>query len=473
MQIERLQIVLKPRTTWEAADLGIKLAVRWFPRLVLASTLTALPFLFIAFRFDAFVSQVIFLWWFKPLYERSILMVLSVSVFDGKPSLREIARGFADSRLWFYVSLYRLSWYRAENGPIDALEEVDFESQARRRKGLYQFEERLALLITIFGLAFEIVLFISIVSFFQIVMQSDFNSAYTGTLKLLNINELGVWESRFLLVAIYISISISAVFYVSAGFATYLNRRTIMEGWDIELGFKKLVNRLSIVLLALAIVIPNGNALANDADRDVDTILDEVLSQPEFNQMTTVSIPTHLKDWIEDLFRIKHEEPKRTRVGPLANFLATLLKVLLITVLITGLVLLFYRLFTTYGAEFFRNRSESTRSYQTVPVKKLPSNLVREIRERWSTGRFREAMALLYQASVAHVDQTFNCRIRESDTEGDCLRKTRGIEANARASFREITTLWLRVAYGDVTPSESTFHGALDDFEKHILNATT
>jgi len=41
------------------------------------------------------------------------------------------------------------------------------------------------------------------------------------------------------------SITMMEPFYVSAGFALYVNSRTLTEGWDIELAFKRLGSRLS------------------------------------------------------------------------------------------------------------------------------------------------------------------------------------------------------------------------------------
>src|SRR5690606_23002780 len=39
--------------------------------------------------------------------------------------------------------------------------------------------------------------------------------------------------------------------YVASGFSLYLNRRTILEGWDIELAFRRLRTRLMPMLVPL------------------------------------------------------------------------------------------------------------------------------------------------------------------------------------------------------------------------------
>ncbi|MCU7958847.1 MAG: hypothetical protein KZQ58_02400 [gamma proteobacterium symbiont of Bathyaustriella thionipta] len=49
-------------------------------------------------------------------------------------------------------------------------------------------------------------------------------------------------------------------FYVAAGFSLYLNRRTLLEAWDLELAFRKMSQRIkqlsSIVFLSFMISTP-------------------------------------------------------------------------------------------------------------------------------------------------------------------------------------------------------------------------
>jgi hypothetical protein len=57
-------------------------------------------------------------------------------------------------------------------------------------------------------------------------------------------DKMPTWlEAAFCLLYLLV-ISIVEPFYVAAGFSLYLNRRTELEGWDIELGFRTLAARL-------------------------------------------------------------------------------------------------------------------------------------------------------------------------------------------------------------------------------------
>ena len=468
MQIEKLQVVLKPRTMWESADLGTKLALRWILPLFLSWILLALPFLVIALQFERFLIQLLFLWWFKPLYERAVLMTLSILIFDGRLTIGGVLKGLADTRLWFYLSIFRFSWRRSENTPIDALEELDFNTQVQRRKWLYAGDNRIAAIVSLLGLLVEITIVLAVVSLYYFLTQSDFNSAYSGVLKILNINEITDTESILLLITIFVAMGVSAVFYVSVGFATYLNRRTIKEGWDVELGFKRIVNRLGIYVLAVSLIFPSVDLFAREPATNADTVLDEVLSAPEFNQSKTISVPEHLSTFIQDMLRVEDAEPRRYEIGMGSRILAWMLKFVLISVLIVALVFFLYRLYTTYGFSPATRRNKAGEPHQTVSIRALPKNLIQTINDDWSNGRTREALALLYSAAVVFIDRAYSCNIVESDTEGECIGKTDDIEADVRDAFRDITQIWLRRAYGNSTPTEASFQSALLRFQAHI-----
>ena len=69
MQIEDLSIEVRPRTGWQALDLGIKLAQRWYLPLLVCF---ALPLLAVATVCALLIPDspnlaVFFVWWFKPL----------------------------------------------------------------------------------------------------------------------------------------------------------------------------------------------------------------------------------------------------------------------------------------------------------------------------------------------------------------------------------------------------------------------
>ena len=82
--------------------------------------------------------------------------------------------------------------------------------------------------------------------------------------------ELGLWDlileaeqpwARPALNALYLfAVCVVEPFYVAGGFGFYINRRIYLEGWDIDLTFRKLASRVDqparvgiVVALALAL----------------------------------------------------------------------------------------------------------------------------------------------------------------------------------------------------------------------------
>ena len=469
MEIEKLQIALKPRTNWEAADLGIKLAMRWFLPLLLAWTITALPFLGLALLwFDGLVAQLIFLWWFKPVYERSVLMWLSRFVFDDRPTWESTVAGFRSMRLFFYVSVARLSWCRAGDSPVDAVEDLDLGSAGRRRRNLYEYANRVDFVVTLFGLLFEVTLVFLFVMLFTLFTQSDFNSAYAGWLKWVSIDEIPQWKKLYLLGSAFVAMAIGGVIYVSIGFSTYLNRRTIKEAWDIQLGFTKLVNRLGVVVLAVCLVTINSDLAAQTQNQGQDRYMSvhDVLAGPEFNQTREISVPEPLVNLLSELETEAFSgERKKLRTN---SFFAAVIKFLFITLLILALAFLFYKLYRNYGLDWTSSEEQKTEIGPSAGLQSLPRNHRELIDRYWKAGKLREAVALLYRAAVKHVDTRFACEIEASDTEVDCTRKSRKIESNAREAFKAITALWVKFAYGQQTPSKQEFDHALARFDRYI-----
>ena len=84
-----------------------------------------------------------------------------------------------------------------------------------------------------------------------------------------------------------IAVSIVEPVYVAAGFSLYLNRRAILEGWDIELSLRRLDTRLRGLRAAAVVVLALACALAAPppaaaSEKSAKAEIKEVLKAPEF-----------------------------------------------------------------------------------------------------------------------------------------------------------------------------------------------
>jgi hypothetical protein len=143
MRIEDLTVALRPRTAWEAVELGTALVRRhaaavWKPWL-----LVSLPLLLLVNTLCWAIGAVwlagVVMWWLKPLFDRIPLYVLSRAVFGHVPAAAETVRAqWSFGRRWLqaYMTWRRLGPVRALYLPIDLLEGGAGEDARARRRAL-------------------------------------------------------------------------------------------------------------------------------------------------------------------------------------------------------------------------------------------------------------------------------------------------------------------------------------------------
>src|SRR5690606_9039169 len=96
MNLDQLTIEIRPRRAWEAIDLGLLMARRWWWPMLQVWLLITLPLLALVIFLPAswvWLSYAL-LWWLKPLFERPLLHILSQAVFDQAPATRMAVKAF-------------------------------------------------------------------------------------------------------------------------------------------------------------------------------------------------------------------------------------------------------------------------------------------------------------------------------------------------------------------------------------------
>src|SRR5437763_292007 len=84
MAVERMAVRLRPRSPWEALDLGLALAREQWRSVYGAWLAVYGPAVALAalFFYDKPLWGWIVLWWLKPLFDRVVLAVLAAAMFD-------------------------------------------------------------------------------------------------------------------------------------------------------------------------------------------------------------------------------------------------------------------------------------------------------------------------------------------------------------------------------------------------------
>lgn len=248
MRPEALNLAVRPRRPQEAADLGARLVQAHARSLYPVWFLLLLPVLVLAVaaeRLSGHAIGLLLLWWMKPLYDYGQLWVLSQAVFGEAPGWRQLPSalpGFFREGLGSALTLRRLSNSRAYVLPVWMLEGQS-GTERRRRISLLRRNSTSSsrLLHQLFALMESLLLLatLSIPLWFspdlgaKLTQLTDFFKAPLGSLR-----------HELLLLAYGVAMSIVEPVYVAAGFMLYLNRRTDLEAWDMEIALRRLAGRL-------------------------------------------------------------------------------------------------------------------------------------------------------------------------------------------------------------------------------------
>ncbi|RTZ98146.1 MAG: hypothetical protein DSY90_05035 [Deltaproteobacteria bacterium] len=239
MNLDQTTIVIRPRTAWEAMDLGFLLAVKWFGRLwrlwLVTGLATGGPGLLISLKYPRLGLLII--WWLKSLHEPLLLYWLSRAVFGECLPCSTVAVKWR--QLVLPNLLHSLGWYRffPERSfflPVHLLEGGDKASQKKRNQVLGKNQSG-ALWLTGFCFAVEIIICFSLILLAFLFIPESVRLAVD-------------YQAPFAFPVFYVACYLAAVsivtpFYVAGGFMLYLSRRVELEAWDIEIGFKKMAEK--------------------------------------------------------------------------------------------------------------------------------------------------------------------------------------------------------------------------------------
>lgn len=137
MNLDQVTIEIRPRRAWEAVDLGLLMARRWWWSMTKVWLLLTLP-LFLLLNLvpqDWIWLSTVIIWWLKPLFERPLLHILSQAVFGYLPDTRSTLKAFPAqaARQWFLsLTWRRFSFTRSLDLPVIQLEGLSSERRKQR-----------------------------------------------------------------------------------------------------------------------------------------------------------------------------------------------------------------------------------------------------------------------------------------------------------------------------------------------------
>ena len=238
MKVDAIRLDLRPRSMFEAADLGVRL-VSAHLRSVWTSCAPVYAFVLLVaatmlpFGIGWTLLTVI---WLKPWLDRSILFVLARAVFGEETRFADVwaaRRAVAWQGLLGALTVRRLSPWRSYVQPVLQLEGQRGKARRERVARILGSHRGAALAMQTAFATIESALVVGLLALLPWLMPADDQSSWLALLF-----EGGSWPSGAGPAAYVITVAIVEPFFVGAGFAMYLNRRVELEAWDIEQEFR-------------------------------------------------------------------------------------------------------------------------------------------------------------------------------------------------------------------------------------------
>lgn len=501
MRLDRVTITLRAREPWEAIDLGAAMIRAWWRPVYGAWLALVLP---LALALSVLLASrpmiaLLVLWWLKPLYDRVVLHVLSQAVFGSPPRvaqtvshLRTLLRS---SGLAGALTVRRFDPVRSFNLPVRQLELQQGKPARARERLLGRRAAGQATSLLYACIAFELILLLSLNLCVDLLKPAGLPSTLTFESFFRDLFGLDDTSGAALLQIAFVFAAITIVepLYVASGFALYLNRRTALEAWDLELAFRRMdrpvPRRGRSIAALLAAGLLSGlfaqapqSAQAAAQEPDTRKIIREVLASPDFGEDRTTKAwrPRQAgeagtgQNWMTDLMSTLAD-----LLQSFAQALSQLSRLAAYAVIVA--VLYFAVRFLLKSARGWRAGGPAAAADRPPPqtlfgldvrLDSLPPNLA-ELAAEAALRDPRLALSLLYRGALATLMHRDRVTIEVGDTEGDCLRRVHRMHAADLAGyFARLVDAWSQTAYGGKAVAASSVQALCADWPKFFAPHT-
>ena len=507
MRLEQMTVHLRERSAWEAVELGTALVRRhaaaiWKPWLLLT-----LP-LFVVLNaatwwIDSLWLAGFLMWWLKPAFDRIPLFVISRATFGATPGLRETLSAqlrWGWKPLFHYLTWRRLGPARSLFLPIDLLEGVQGTRLRERRRVLGSAVYGNAALLTFVCFNFEISLFFACIAAILMFLPIDELPETMRAGWALLTEHLPWWVQLACNLFAWIATTVIEPFFVGAGFGLYLNRRTQIEAWDVEIAFRRLRARLSAAVTSFALVLALLGATihfpaqaqekeppAEHAATPSEVFGDQLVDDQAFRKAVDQAYKDPLLDskrkqttW-EKRDKTKPKDPKQadlswlSGVGTFFAFLAEwgLWIVVAILVLLLLLSMRYWLPWMRGGLRRYKPLPADVETEALAIPEILPDDVPSEARRLWAQGKPRHALALLYRASVETMASRAEVALPPGATESECLRASRRMpDGEDRSLFARMVRTWQYAAYAQQLPAAEDFDDLVSSLQRRYRWAT-
>ena len=520
MKLQEITANIRLRDPWEAIDLGFAMVQAWaksiyIPLAIVTFSIALL--LYLVVPEDNFWLAGFIFWWLKPLYDRLVLHIISNKLFNNELSSWEALKAlpFLIWNTGFFQSLTfrRLSMSRGFNLPIWQLEQLRGAERVKRQRLLHLASHSHAVWLTIAMVHIEMIFVFSLFALlFLFLPESLARDFLEGLFD--NKVEYKFWIDILNFIFYVVVVTFVHPFYIAASFALYINRRTQLESWDIELDFRKMGERLTHLLkhtppifLCFLMVAGLSGATSQVHAENLTTQPQQLISSSDVEKLAQERLPANaskkiihevmlsrnlddkkvVKRWV----RKDKKKKKRTKksesavkqwLEPIAKFISFIVEFGLWILIAIGILLLIY--YRDRWLHLFQRSQSSKDGYQSPEVmfgmdvrpESLPEDIIGEAQKYWQTGEQRAALSLLYRGALVRLINEDQVELEDSFTEGDVLRVSAKKLPKTKLNYlSKLTKQWQLIAYAHRIPPENEMQFLFthwhSDFARHQVTA--
>ena len=444
------------------------------------------------------------LWWLKPLYHRLILEIISRQLFGETVSvtaaLKKLPHLILRTGLLSELTWRRLSFSRGFRLPIWQLENLRGAARKKRQHILLNNVQSDAVWLTIAIFCFQFILTLSFFMLIWLFIPAYFSDDLISRLLSNQLDGIGYVVEIIAVTGLVLVMVFLEPFYIGASFALYINRRTQLEAWDIELAFRKMSQRMEIadkklsavpaILLVLCLTLgvsdrPAFAEMHQETITEATIIPDGFVSEQRLEAKDSKRIITEVMT-SEGLNREKKvmgwryidrdEEIPKDRETPewLKSFSAFLAKVLEFSlwILVAAAIIALY-VFRKYWLPLLEINTKTKAVEQPdilfgmdVRSDSLPDDVLASARTLWQADNSRGALSLLYRSALIQLINRDQLELKHSHTEGDILRLSKTeLHETRQQYFQKLSKQWVQIAYAHQPPNDAEMEYLLAHWE--------
>jgi len=481
MDLDEIAVRLRSRDPYEATDLGFAVARTFWRPLYGAWLVCVLPIFAVATGIALWSNiawaPLLAVWVLKPVYDRVPLYVVSRALFGDVPEVRRTVRRALSGSIWdaaLDCTIRRFSPYRGFLLPLRELEGLSGSRYRSRRTSMLRSKVRgPAISMLAVSITFEALTLLA--SYFTVLLFAppEFRAGtLLGLEPLSTTGELAPGVIVAAMAAYFVAVSLVEVFYVAGSFGLYINRRIHLEGWDIEIDFKRMARRLGSgadrMVAGLAAAVAAAAAVATlgapapltaeptplESERNPGEVADRVLEDDQFGETK--------EEWVWARKETESREAESGEPSPSLGPAAGALFDLFIWVVVgIGVLVLSYQIVRRAWGSSDTGASDDVvdgpdpeiRDVERGRSFELPTDIVETAVRRWEEGDAAGSLSLLYRGTLRSVGTRYGIAIESDMTARECVRAVERAGGPGDYMSR-LGEAWTSTAYADRPPTD-------------------